>query len=329
MKHENVRVRVIANYNIEDFIEKMTPNGSRSFNNVIFGTDINNPDAVLVINYPNKTVKLETYKEMIYLLFQEPGNFFYTPYMHYVSRTYSKVFTHVDPLFANRSKRQKVFIGPVFLPWHIEKNYDDLVNMKKPDKPKKLSCISSNKKSLPGHILRYKFVNYLIEKKLECDYYGKGMNFVKDKFDALSKYKYSIAIENCSKKDYFTEKLTDCFLSYTVPIYYGCTNLKNYFPENSFIQIDIRDKEKAYKKIVEIINNDNYESRIQALEKARELVLKKYNLFYHFSSVISDQFKMIDSTRTTVIIKKPSRFYSFSNNFLKILYKSFIIVRGG
>lgn len=44
-------------------------------------------------------------------------------------------------------------------------------------------------------------------------------------FDSM----FHIAIENTSIKNYFSEKLVDCFQGYSVPIYYGCTNVEEYF----------------------------------------------------------------------------------------------------
>lgn len=40
---------------------------------------------------------------------------------------------------------------------------------------------------------------------------------------------FHIAIENTSIKNYFTEKIIDCFQTRTVPIYYGCKNIGNFF----------------------------------------------------------------------------------------------------
>ncbi len=49
---------------------------------------------------------------------------------------------------------------------------------------------------------------------------------------------FSITIEN-SKEDYmFTEKLIDCFLTGTIPIYYGCPSIGNFFNSNGIIMID-------------------------------------------------------------------------------------------
>jgi hypothetical protein len=44
-------------------------------------------------------------------------------------------------------------------------------------------------------------------------------------FDAM----FHIAIENTSINNYFTEKIIDCFQTRTVPIYYGCNNIDEYF----------------------------------------------------------------------------------------------------
>jgi hypothetical protein len=49
---------------------------------------------------------------------------------------------------------------------------------------------------------------------------------------------YGIAIENFSHRGYFTEKILDCFLMKTVPIYWGCSNIGDYFNTNGIIQFE-------------------------------------------------------------------------------------------
>lgn len=44
-------------------------------------------------------------------------------------------------------------------------------------------------------------------------------------FDSM----YHIAIENTAIKNYFSEKLLDCFQTKTVPVYYGCRNIDEFF----------------------------------------------------------------------------------------------------
>ena len=108
------------------------------------------------------------------------------------------------------------------------------------------------------------------------DLFGKGINYISDKMDGLLPYRYSLAIENASIPYYFTEKINDCFLTWTVPLYYGCRNIAKFFPSKSYIPIDINDTPAAIKKIRDVIENDDWNSRLDAIQEARELVLNKY-----------------------------------------------------
>jgi hypothetical protein len=46
---------------------------------------------------------------------------------------------------------------------------------------------------------------------------------------------YSVVIENTREKNYFTEKIIDAFQSYTVPVYFGCPNIADYFDMSGVI----------------------------------------------------------------------------------------------
>jgi hypothetical protein len=48
--------------------------------------------------------------------------------------------------------------------------------------------------------------------------------------------KFNIACENHIMDNMFTEKLLDCFYTRTVPIYYGCSNIGNYFDARGILQ---------------------------------------------------------------------------------------------
>ena len=53
-------------------------------------------------------------------------------------------------------------------------------------------------------------------------------------FDSM----FHIAIENTSIANFFTEKLIDCFQTKTVPIYYGCTNIGDFFNIEGIITVN-------------------------------------------------------------------------------------------
>ena len=74
-----------------------------------------------------------------------------------------------------------------------------------------------------------------------------------------------------------------------MPIYFGCTNIDSYFPEESIIKIDINKPAEAIDIINEAINTDMWGKNIDAIEHSRSLVLEKYQFFPFVSSLISQQ----------------------------------------
>lgn len=60
---------------------------------------------------------------------------------------------------------------------------------------------------------------------------------VKDKYKKLSEYNFALAFENCQLPGYITDKIFDCFFVGTVPIYLGAPDIKEYIPENCFINM--------------------------------------------------------------------------------------------
>ncbi|MCX2494154.1 glycosyltransferase family 10 [Pedobacter sp. PF22-3] len=58
---------------------------------------------------------------------------------------------------------------------------------------------------------------------------------IDDKFETLSRMKFSICFENFRFPGYITEKIFDCFFTGTIPIYLGAPDIENYVPSNCFI----------------------------------------------------------------------------------------------
>ena len=117
-----------------------------------------------------------------------------------------------------------------------------------------------------------------LQGRLEFDLYGRGFQYIEDKWDALAAYRYSLAIENFRNPYYWSEKLVDCFLSWTMPIYYGCTRIAEFFPREAMVCIDIHDPQ-APDKIQEAISGDLWHRNLDAIAEARRLALEKYQLF--------------------------------------------------
>lgn len=178
------------------------------------------------------------------------------------------------------------------MPWHVgrrqkghhnisfSKDYDELKAIKNIEKTRLISVISSAKDFSGGHRKRLDFAKMLKNHFGESiDLFGRGINEVEDKWDALAAYKYHVAIENSGIDDYWTEKLSDAFLAGCYPIYYGCTNIDRYFDPGSMTTIDIDYPDNAIDIIEECIKNNRHDQAKRQIWQSREKVLDEYNLF--------------------------------------------------
>jgi hypothetical protein len=138
-------------------------------------------------------------------------------------------------------------------------------------KTKLISMVLSGKKQLPGHILRHKIFN----KYYNIDYYGRGTKTpIKYKEESVKDYYFSIVIENSKTTNYFTEKILDCFAMGTIPIYWGCDNISNFFnPEGIIIINNIDD----ISNIFPLLTPEYYNSKIEAIKENLSLS-KQYNV---------------------------------------------------
>jgi CO dehydrogenase/acetyl-CoA synthase gamma subunit (corrinoid Fe-S protein) len=93
--------------------------------------------------------------------------------------------------------------------------------------------------------------------------------------------------------------LADAYLGYSMPIYWGCTNISDFFPKNAYISIDVTNIKSGLKKLEEIIHKDLTESQKDAISQARNMVLHKYNTFSILDSLASEQ---ADETHETITL---------------------------
>ena len=116
------------------------------------------------------------------------------------------------PEYAN--KFDNVLLLPVVETW-----VTDTDTACKVKKTKTCSLIASNKQNLEGHRLRHRIANWLKTEMPEVDLLGRAYKPIELKEHGLAAYHYSIIIENNQEREYFTEKLLDCMLCNTMPIY--------------------------------------------------------------------------------------------------------------
>lgn len=193
----------------------------------------------------------------------------------HLSAEFDKIFTHSSKLLD--SLPNAVFF-PAGNAW-VENNDTEVYNKK----TKLVSMICSKKVITDFHKLRVQIARKLKQENL-CDLFGNldgGPRFEK-KEDTLLDYRFQVVVENDVLDFYFTEKILDCFLSFTIPVYIGALKIGQFFNLDGIIQIDPKD----YDRVDEIVKQLTPEYYIEHLDAVKDnynraMKLNDFNAFLY------------------------------------------------
>lgn len=253
-------------------LKRQTPNNSMKWGDFIFTEDsIEECDYLVILDYPKEDFSIKVNRNNIIHLCLEPPNEV-SKYRQYANKNVKLIINQLD------IKKNNV-LSHGALPWHIDKEYNFLNQLKVTDLNKENSIVwvTSNQRSSKGHKIRMNFLDTIQDLPF-VNLYGRGIKPIDDKWEVLSKSKYAIAYENFQSDYYWTEKIMDCYLSYTMPLYFGCNKIDDFFPKDSYIQIDPKDKH-IHLFLKEIVASNKWEESVDAISRARELILNEYQLF--------------------------------------------------
>jgi hypothetical protein len=223
-------------------------------------------DLEKVLNYKDKNIKCVGW------LLESPAIINQNKIFDYIDY-FDEVYTCRED-FLNFSPKFKFL--PVWCTWISEKE------RKIYKKNKTISIIASFKRQTEGHRLRHNVIHAFNDK---MDVYGNGYRAIENKLTGLSDYRFSIVIENTKQNFYFTEKLLDCFVTGTVPIYWGCPSIDKFFDKNGIISFNNMDDlndilnnitEETYLKMIKSVENN---FNISMKYKTAEDYLINYNIF--------------------------------------------------
>ena len=189
---------------------------------------------------------------------------------------FAYVLTSHEPAVLSHAKR---LYAPPVGKWLYGNVADALRHSSPPPKGKHVCMFLSAKRM--GHTLhrrRFAFQRRLTQLLPELDIYGRDFRYVDKKAECLDHYRYTVSIENHAGPHHWTEKLSDSFLGYCLPFYFGCPNAADYFPKESFIPVDIENPQGAAETIRGAIASGEYEKRLPAIVEARRRVIEEYNL---------------------------------------------------
>lgn len=278
------RVRILKDWEWPR-LERQTPGGSGRWDGVEFlvGEGDEPCDLTVVLNNRlRQDARTTCPSDRVWVLMQEPYARGLTDWMVEGLDAYALVLTH-HPHGIRRPTR----ISQPALPWHVNRSYDELRSAEIPRKTGEMSWILGSGRGLRGHRVRMDFFEALRRAEPRVNLFGRAIRPLEDKWDGLAPYRFSLAIENSSSPHYWTEKIADCFLAWTVPLYWGAPDIAEFFPKDAFIQIDIRDPESAMATIRSVLSDPEAEwsRRLEALSEARRLVLERYQIFPHITAL--------------------------------------------
>jgi len=288
-REAKLRIGCCANWpDFDDALRLLTPNASCVWNEVAFvPAGSMKTDWVGIFNQPKRRVfEFSGSPNRVFFAIGEPPTRMHRP-LHLGQGHGTTVFTCDRDLVAgNDGSRNYVLTPPMLRTWSVRRSFDQLQSGSICEKPRQLSWITSNISAMAGHRRRLKFLERL-QKGLSFDLYGRGFRRVYDKWDVLAPYKYSIAFENTCAPGYFTEKLMDCYVCETMPIYIGDPHITNFFPKESLMVVDPGASD-AVDQIRSIVASDAWRSNREAILEAKRRVLNEYNVFAMLSRLITE-----------------------------------------
>lgn len=219
---------------------------------------LENSDSIIVTDVT--TIDNFTNKKVYGWLIEPPE---LTPsYYQFVVENYDRfenIFTYDKRLLEVSDKFVFLPIGGCWIDENDRKIYG---------KNKLICSITSNKSMISGHRFRLQLLNQVTG----VDKFGFSAIPINNKIDVLRDYMFSVVVENQELDFLFTEKIIDCFVTGTIPIYFGCPSIGKFFNMDGIIKFT------SIEECQNIINNltpEFYHSKMSAIKENFELA-KKY-----------------------------------------------------
>lgn len=149
------------------------------------------------------------------------------------------------------------------------------------EKKFELSFLCGKKQMIEGHFFRHKIYNRqqeITSIPLKWYYTYDGPKDV-----CFETSMFHLAIENSQNKNYFTEKIVDAFITKTIPIYWGCPNIKDFFDPKGFITFNTDDE---LLNIINSLTEEDYISRKEYIEKNYQLGIYYAEIFNRIKDIL-------------------------------------------
>jgi hypothetical protein len=235
---------------------KFNPVESELLEDSIFITDMD----VMKVDSLNIPVNVKKYAWLVESPVITPNSY---QYVYENATKFDKVFTHSKKILDSHSNAYLLPIGGC----HIEEADIHLEH----HKSKLVSMMYSYKNFVGGHGIRHEIAS---KYSTVIDVMGSGKTGAHvPKIESCRDYAFSVVVENCKEGYYFTEKIVDCFLTGTVPIYWGSDYIGDFFNKEGFLTFStveelysvVRDRDYLVNFYTDHVNEivENYEKALK------------------------------------------------------------------
>lgn len=149
----------------------------------------------------------------------------------------------------------------------------DVENFKS-NKNDQVSFLMSSKTMTEGHRLRHEIYDLLSSKPKQSNYDILSIKTpprIQNKDIIFQNAKFSIVVENERIDNWITEKLIDCFVTKTIPIYWGAPNVSKFFDSMGILCFS---NMKELTKILDDLDMEEYDKLEDVMEKNYQEALK-------------------------------------------------------
>ena len=183
------------------------------------------------------------------------------------------VLTYDEELLREYPNKAHKYIGLSSRLW--------LKDMKIYNKNTNCMLMTSEKRQTIGHNLRHKIAAKFKDSLDSIN--GRGYSTFKYTLDVLEHTRYAVITENSKVANYFTDKILDCFLTGTIPVFWGCPNIGEYFNTDGFYTFDTLEE---LEDIFKVIGKNDYDSKKEIIKenfiKAKQYAITEDYLYLNF-----------------------------------------------
>ena len=147
------------------------------------------------------------------------------------------------------------------------------------------SFLTSSKVQTSGHRLRQEIYDRLPEQVNGMRIYKhRSPPYLGSKRELLDEYQFHITPQNSSEDNWFDDKIIDALMAKTIPLYWGCPNISEYFNMDGILHF------KTYEELLSMLSSltpDYYEKHFDAVQDNFERAVKLVHVWHRAEVEIS------------------------------------------